>query len=122
MPNLPGPILSPLSVVIRFHIPYLDATEPHRLRLRMLDEEMQPIGPDPIVEIADLELGRAPGTRPGDENAANLIIGLTGYPIQRNIEREIRLRIYLEVDGSELDSLPFKIIRLQPTTAAQGAL
>lgn len=119
MPNLPGSIMTPLSLVIRVHVPYLDATDPHHVRVRILDEDQQPIGPDPIADIQNVELGRAPGTRPGDENAINMVLGLTGFPVQRSVERELRTRVYLEFDGRVLDSIPLKLLRA-PTGTQPG--
>jgi hypothetical protein len=109
--NIPGPIMAPLFVVVRLHFPYLEAGDPHRVRIRILDEEMQPIGQDPVIDVANIETGRPPGIRPGDENPINVVLGLTGYPIQR----EGRARVYLEVDGQPMDSLPLRIARIQPT-------
>lgn len=108
--NIPGPILAPLFIVIRLQVPYLEAGDPHRIVLRMLDGEMQPIGQDPVVAIDNVETGRPAGLRPGDELPINIVVGLTGYPIQR----EAAVRLYLEVDGTPMDSLPLRITRVQP--------
>src|SRR5947209_7082812 len=74
MPNAPGPIMTPLAVVIRLYIPYAQTTEPHGIIVRILDEDSEPVGPDPIFQAPNVELGRAPGTRAGDENAVNLVL------------------------------------------------
>lgn len=108
----PGPIAAPLFLMIRLAIPYHDTNQPHHLRLRLLDEDRQPVGQDPLVNFENLEVGRAPGTRPGDENSINVVIGLTGYPIERTISRELRCLLHLEFDGQELDTLPLKLIHV----------
>jgi hypothetical protein len=120
MPNVPGPIMAPLFLVVRLFVPYLATGDPHSLRIRILDEDAQPIGPDPVAEFADVETGRAPGTRPGDENVINLVVGLTGFPVERMFEREIRVRIHLDVDGNEMDTLPLKILRIPHPQGSPG--
>ncbi len=111
MANIPGPITFGLFLVVRLYVPYHDATLPHRVRLRVLDEDARPVGQDPLFDVGNIETGRAPGIRPGDESAINLVLALNGFPVQR----EGRARVYLEVDGQPLDSLPFRISMTRPT-------
>ncbi len=120
--NLPGPLEVPVYLVVRLYVPYLELNDVHHVRIRVLDEDEQPIGLDPLIDIPDLETGRAPGTRAGDEGSLNIVLSLVGYPITRNIDREIRTRIHLEVDGRELDTLPLKISRVpRPQVLPGGA-
>ncbi len=119
--NLPGPIGVPVYLVVRLYVPYLELIDAHHVRIRILDEDEQPIGQDPLLDLPNIETGRAPGTRAGDEGAINIVIGLVGYPITRNFDRELRARIHLEVNEHELDTLPLKITRIpQPQQLPGG--
>jgi hypothetical protein len=109
MQQLPGP-LPGLYLAVRIRIPWRMLSEQHTLAIRLLTEDRQllPEVPDPIFSVP-FELGRAPGTRVGDESALNLAMGVMGIPIPR----EGTFNFHLQVDEQVLDVLPLKV-RLLP--------
>jgi hypothetical protein len=114
--QIPGPLAIGLYLVLRLNVPFHETSRPHSVRLRLLDEDGHPVGPDPIAEFPNLETGRLPGTRPRDENAVNIILQLTGFPI----ERAGRAYFYLDIDGVRAASLPLRINRIEPTAGQPG--
>lgn len=106
MQHIPGG-LGPLSMAIRIRIPWHMTSERLNIQLRVLNADRRPIGPDPLVN-ADVEVGRPPGLRPGDENCITLAVPLTGFPIQE----EGTIFFHLSVAGQTLSVLPLKIQRL----------
>ncbi len=105
IPVLPG-ALGPLSLAIRVRVPWHLTSEPLTLIIRALDADRKPLGPDPIVS-AEVEVGRAPGVRAGDEVAVNLAIPLTGFPVQT----EGTIYFHLQVADKALAMLPLKVRR-----------
>lgn len=95
----------PLFLVLRVYVPYRQTIEPLRVVVRIWDEENTPIGPDPVLDLPNVEIGRAPGTRPGDENSANVLVGLTGFPVQA----VGRCHVRVEIDGDVVGRLPLAI-------------
>jgi hypothetical protein len=112
LPQLPG-ALGPLFLVVRLSVPWHMLGEPHTLLVQAMDLDRNPIGPNPLYETR-FELGRPPGHRPGDESNAQFIISLTGYPVQQ----EGTIRFHLQFDGESISSVPLKVQRLPPPTAA----
>lgn len=110
--QIPG-ALGQLYLAVRLSIPWHMLGEPHTVSVRALDADRNPIGPDPLFE-QEFELGRPAGHRPGDESNVHFIIQLTGYPVQR----EETVRFHLAVDDQSLTSVPLKVRRLPPPTAA----
>lgn len=98
--------LGPLSLAIRVRVPWHLTSEPLTLVVRVVDADRKPVGPDPIVS-AEVEVGRMPGQRAGDELTINLAIPLTGFPIQT----EGTIFFHLSVADSALAALPLKIRR-----------
>lgn len=108
VPQVPG-ALGPLYLAIRVRIPWGRTGEPLPVRIQALDADRRPVGPDPLLQ-ADLEVGRAPGQRPGDEIGVNLAIGLNGFPVQA----EGTIYFHLSVADQPLGSLPLRVRRLPP--------
>ncbi|HEV7662461.1 MAG TPA: hypothetical protein VGQ62_02905, partial [Chloroflexota bacterium] len=90
-------------------IPWHMLGEPHTIRIRALDLDRRPIGPDPLI-ITPFELGKPPGHRPGDESAININADLGGLPIQQ----PMTLRFHLLVDEQTIASLPLKVQQMPP--------
>jgi uncharacterized protein DUF6941 len=115
VPQLPGPLRT-LFLVVRVSIPWHMLGEPHTIRIRALDLDRRPIGPDPLISTP-FELGKPPGHRPGDESAINLCAELSGL----TIAQPMTLRFHLLVDDDAIGSLPLKVLQLPPQVAAPGA-
>jgi hypothetical protein len=90
--------------------------EPHTIRIRALDLDRRPIGPDPLISTP-FELGKPPGHRPGDESAINLCAELSGL----TIAQPMTLRFHLLVDDEAIGSLPLKVLQLPPQVTTPGA-
>lgn len=100
-----------LAVVVA--IPSNLAGEPHRVRIRYLDEDRTPIGPDGMVFEGTVETGRPPGLRAGEELDIKIALGLAGFPV----EHEGLTFFHVEFDGELLGVLPLRLLRLE---AIQG--
>jgi hypothetical protein len=112
--QFPG-TMGPLFLAIRLRVPWRFTSDPIPIRIRVLDGDRRPVGPDPLLD-GSVEVGRAPGQRPGDELAVNLTVPLTGYPVQ--IEGTVF--IHLIVAGETLGVLPLKLSRLQLAQLVPG--
>ena len=105
LPEMPG-ALGPLSLAIRFRVPWNMTSERIPVEVRALDSDLKPVGPDPLLQ-ADIEVGRPPGTRPGDEIGVQLAVPLTGFPVQQ----EGSIHFHLIIGGKTLGVLPLKVQR-----------
>lgn len=105
LPQLPGP-LGQLWLAVRIHLPWRYTSNRLRVELRALDADRNPVGQDPIA-IADVEVGRAPGQRPGDEIAVQFALPLTGFPIPT--PGESKVYFHLVVEGEVLGILPLQV-------------
>lgn len=105
LPAIPGP-LGQLYIAIRINVPWHLTSERMQIRVQALDADRQPVGPDPILQ-ADVEVGRAPGLRPGDENGVSMAFPITGFPVQQ----EGTIYFHLVVAGQALSVLPLKVRR-----------
>lgn len=103
--QIPGQ-LPPLHLAVRIRIPWEMTSDRTTLRVRALNGDRNPVGSDPLLE-GDLEFGRPPGLRPGDENGVNLVIPLTGFPVQE----EGTIFFHLIVGKQLLSVLPLKVRR-----------
>lgn len=103
--EIPG-ALGPLSLAIRLRVPWHMTSERIAVRLRALDADRSPAGPDPLMH-ADIEVGRPPGARPGDEIGIALAVPLTGFPVQQ----EGSILFHLIVNEETLSVLPLKVQR-----------
>lgn len=101
--------LGPLTLAIRVRVPWRMTSDTLPLLVRILDADRNPVGPDPLVQ-ANVEVGRPPGLRPGDEIGVNVVVQLTGYPVQT----EGTFYFHVTVADQVLGVLPLKIIKLAP--------
>ena len=115
LPSTPGHLPAPLYIAVRIRVPWHLTSESLRLRIRALDADRRPFGADPIVD-GQMEVGRAPGARPGDEMAVNLAVPIAGLPIPR----PGTMHFHLELAERILGVLPLKI-NVRPATAVAGA-
>jgi hypothetical protein len=116
LPQIPGPLRT-LFLVVRLALPWHMLGEPHTVRIRMLDLDRRPVGPnDPLITMP-FELGKPAGHRPGDESAININAELSGLPI----EQPMTLRFHLLVDDQLVGSLPLKIQQHPPQPMAPPA-
>src|SRR5437870_4855347 len=74
--QFPGPI-SQGCIAALLEVPWHLTSEPHHIRIRLLDADRAPIGPDPILD-ARAEVGRPPGARPGEEFGLPIAWALNG--------------------------------------------
>jgi Family of unknown function (DUF6941) len=95
---------TPLYLAIRIRVPWHMTSETLRLRVRALDADRRPFGPDPLVD-GQMEVGRAPGARPGDELAFNVAVQVSGMPVPEAGP----IHFHLELAGHVLAVLPLKI-------------
>ena len=101
--SIPGN-LPTLHLVIRVHIPWGRTLEEHPLSVQVMESDRKPIGP-PIDE-GRVEVGRPPGSRPGDELAMQGIVPIAGYPVPS----KGTFFIHLTVSGQLLGLLPFRVL------------
>jgi hypothetical protein len=95
---------TPLYLAIRIRVPWNMTSESLRLRVRALDADRRAFGPDPLVD-GQMEVGRAPGARPGDEMAFNVAVQISGMPVPESGP----IHFHLELAGRVLAVLPLKI-------------
>ncbi len=112
--QIPG-ALGPLWLAIRVRVPWNMTSEQMSLTIRALDADRNPVGPDPLAQ-ANLEVGRPPGLRPGDEIGLNLAVPVTGFPVQG----EGTIYFHLLVAERTLGVLPLKVRRLPTPQLAPG--
>lgn len=106
--QIPGG-LGPLTLAIRVRVPWRMTSDKLPLLVRILDADRNPVGPDPLIQ-AEAEVGRPPGLRPGDELGVNLVVQLTGYPVQA----EGTFFFHVTAADQLLGVLPLKIVKLAP--------
>jgi len=94
--EMPGPI-GQAFIAVLLAVPWTLTSETHLMRIRLLNSDRQPIGPDPLVE-AQAEVGRPPGTRPGQEFGLPFAFALTGIQIPQAMTGYF----HLEVNGNTL--------------------
>jgi len=105
--QMPGPLRA-LYLVVRLSIPWHMLGEPHTVRIRALDLDRRPVGPNDPLLTTPFELGRPPGHRPGDESAINICAELSGL----TVEQPMTIRFHLEVDETAIGSLPLKVLQM----------
>ncbi len=115
LPTAPGHLPAPLYIAVRIRVPWHLTSETLKLRVRALDADRQPFGPDPIID-GQMEVGRAPGARAGDEMAVNLAVPIAGLPVPR----AGTIHFHLEVGDHVLGILPLKINVPPAGAAANG--
>lgn len=112
IPSTPGHLPAPLYIAVRIRVPWHLTSETLRLRIRALDADRQPFGPDPLID-GQMEVGRAPGARAGDEIAVNLVVPIAGIPVAQ----PGTMHFHLELADEVLAILPLKI-NVRPGGAA----
>lgn len=105
-----------IGLIVR--IPYTATNQPHRFELRLEDEDggERPLGDAPpeageseqksISRIGgEFNVGRPPNLYPGEEQLLPFAINLDGLIF----ERAGAYRFVLEIDGTEVKRLPFRV-------------
>lgn len=100
---VPGP-LTPLYLAFRVRVPWRETGEPFNCKIRVLNADRTPVGPDPLFS-RDAEMGRPPGFRPGDELAFNGALALAGFPLKSYGT----IYFHLEMNGKTVAVHPLKI-------------
>jgi hypothetical protein len=103
---------SHLTVAATLHIPWQATNQPHSLHLDLIDEDGQSRLPEPLE--AKLEAGRPPGMRAGDEALVVMAFNFDGLKFERAGLHEF----VLNVDGTELGRIGFKVLVAGPVTPA----
>lgn len=106
-----------IGIGILVRVPYTATNQAHKFELRIedADGELHPLGEAPPgVETEDgkirriegeFNMGRPPGLVPGEEQLVPMAINMDGveFPDAESY------RVVIEIDGSEVKSLPFRI-------------
>lgn len=99
------PVAHPhLTVAAALHVPWKATNHPHILELDLVDEDGASQLPDPVR--AEMEAGRPPGMRSGDETVAVLAVNFDGLKLGRPGLHSFTLSI----DGTELTRVGFKVV------------
>lgn len=103
------------GVAVVVHVPYTETNQPHRIRVRIVDEDGEPVVPWTLeggppagpVEIAgEFNVGRPPVLAPGESQALPFAFQLAALPMPR-----LGLHsVVLEIDGVEARRLPFRVL------------
>lgn len=113
--------LARCGVALIVRIPYTETNRPHRFELFLAgaDGEELPLGDAPPgVETpngkirrlgGEFNVGRPPAVQPGDEQLVVLAINLDGLIF----ERADRYEFVIEIDGSPVKHLGFRILQVQ---------
>ena len=113
MQEIPGN-LGPLALAVRIRVPWHMTSDTVSVQVRALNSDREPIDRDPIMG-ADVEVGRPPGARPGDEIAIGFVVSLLGFPVRE----EGSIHFHLIANGETLATLPLKVRRApQPRPAS----
>ncbi len=69
------------SLGLLLYISYTETNKPHNVSIRLVTEDGQPFPPDaPVSAGFDVEVGRPPGTKPGEEQVIPFSMAITGVP------------------------------------------
>jgi hypothetical protein len=104
IPAVPGHLPTPLYIAVRIRVPWHLTSESLHLRIRGLDADRVPFGPDPLVD-GQMEVGRPPGARAGDEIAVSLAVPIAGLAVPQ----AGTVHFHLELADQVLGILPLKI-------------
>lgn len=102
-----------VAIAVRLAVPWIDANQPHALRLEVVDDDERPIVPEPLS--AQLEVGRPVGTAQGDE--IPFVLALT---VALKLERETRVNFRLIIREACIARTAFRVHR-HPAPAALSA-
>ena len=98
-----GPDSAPMAIAIKIEVPWDQGNDVHKLQLRLVDADGQPIlaeseeGEVPVVLDADFETGRPAGVKPGTPLDLTMAVTLGPLPLEPGSRFEWRLSI----DGKE---------------------
>lgn len=107
------PVVHPhLTVATALHVPWTATNEKHTISLNLKDEDGASAIPEPIE--GEFETGRPAGLRPGDEQIIAMTFNLNGL----RFEREGDYAFTLDVDGTELSRLGFRLQLVQGSTVS----
>lgn len=112
-----GPVAVNVGVGISVTVPWMATNQQHVASLKMLTEDGQPVriqtGPETIADVrADVTftVGRPAELSMGDEQGMSLAINLPGLPLALG-----RYEFVVEIDGSVVDQLPYRVVAATPT-------
>lgn len=111
MPQLPGPLPIPISVVVSILVPWNLTNRRFRFSLDLTDEDNTqiPLTPDQDVFSLEFETGRPPGLKPGRPQRTILAVTLNpGLPF----ESEGVYSFHANIDGQELKRASFELVAL----------
>ena len=115
-----GPEPAPMAIAIKIEVPWDQGNDVHKLQLRLVDADGQPVladSPDgevPVVLDADFETGRPAGVKPGTPLDLTMAVTLGPLPLEPGSRYEWRLAI----DGQEDDE--WRVAFSTRPTNAQG--
>ena len=105
------PVVHPhFTVAASLHVPWQATNQQHSLRLDLIDGNGQSVLPEPMQGL--FEAGRPPGMRSGDEAVIVFAFNFNGLRLEAAGIHEF----VLEVDGTELGRIGFKVIVAEPAT------
>lgn len=93
-----------LTVAATLHVPWQQTNQQHSLHVDLIDEDGQSRLPEPLD--AQLEAGRPPGMRSGDEAIIVMAFNFDGL----KLEHPGIHAFVLSVDGTELGRIGFKVL------------
>ena len=103
IPAIPGPLGS-LYLALRIRLPRHKASKSLGLEVRALNAERVPVGADPLAG-ANVEVGRGPGQKVGDEIGINAVVPLQGL----HISKAGTIYFHVALDGASLGVLPLRV-------------
>lgn len=110
------PVVHPhFSVAAALHVPWQATNQRHSLRLDLIDGDGRSLLPEPMQ--GRFEAGRPPGMRSGDEAVIVLAFNFNGM----RLEAAGAYEFVLEVDGSEIGRIGFKVIVTEPAVVTGEA-
>lgn len=86
--SITGPDPTPSAIALKIEVPWDQTNRQHRLELRLLDEDGQPVmvptttGDRPVELSGDFEVGRPPGIKPGTPIDVALALNIGPLPLQ----------------------------------------
>ena len=114
VPRLPA-VHPHFTVAASLQVPWQATNQQHALRLDLIDMDGQSMLPEPIQAL--FEAGRPPGMRAGDQAVIVFAFNFNGFELQAAQTQEF----VLDVDGTELGRLGFKVVVAEPATSTGQA-
>jgi hypothetical protein len=102
--NMTGPDPSPSAIAFHIDVPWDQANRKHRLTIHLVTEDGQPAlvptptGERPAEVMAEFEVGRPPGHRPGSALSVVLAVNIGPIPLKPDSRYEWRCQINGETD------------------------